>query len=187
MAEAFKTGRLDACFFIAPLAMKLREQGVPTKIVYLGHRDGSEVMVRKEDPAKSLRDLKGKTFAIPSKFSNQYLVVRKLMEEQGMAPDDLRFVEMAPPDMPGALGAGAIDAYFVGEPFAAKAELDGTGRWTLRPEGAGTHVRYDWMIDVTTPWQVALAPILRPLFAWNHGVVMGWGYTDLKTRLGEPV
>ena len=69
----------------------------------------------------------------------------------------------------------------------ARGELDGTGRWTLRPEGAGTHVRYDWMIDVTTPWQVTLAPILRPLFAWNHGVVMGWGYTDLKTRLGEPV
>jgi len=68
----------------------------------------------------------------------------------------------------------------------ARGELDGTGRWTLRPEGAGTHVRYDWMIDVTVPWQVALAPVLRPLFAWNHGVVMGWGHTDLKTRLGEP-
>jgi NitT/TauT family transport system substrate-binding protein len=35
---------------------------------------------------------------------------------------------MPPPDMPSALAAGAIDAYFVGEPFAAKAEMDGTGR-----------------------------------------------------------
>jgi NitT/TauT family transport system substrate-binding protein len=35
---------------------------------------------------------------------------------------------MAPPDMPAALAAGAIDAYFVGEPYAAKAELAGTGR-----------------------------------------------------------
>ncbi len=30
--------------------------------------------------------------------------------------------------MPGALASKAIDAYFVGEPHAAKAELDGSGR-----------------------------------------------------------
>jgi len=128
MAEAFKSGRLQATFFIAPLAMKLREQGIPVKIVYLGHRDGSEVMVAKDSPATSLRDLKGKTFAIPSRYSNQYLVIRKLMEDQGVNPDEINFVEMPPPDMPGALGAKAIDAYFVGEPHAAKAEFDGTGR-----------------------------------------------------------
>lgn len=128
VAEAFKSGRLQASFFIAPLAMKLREQGLPVKIVYLGHRDGSEVMVRKEDPATSLRDLRGKRFAIPSRFSNQYLVIRKLMEDQGVASDEISFVEMAPPDMPGALGAHAIDAYFVGEPHCGKAEFDGTGR-----------------------------------------------------------
>jgi NitT/TauT family transport system substrate-binding protein len=113
---------------IAPLAMKLREQGVPVKIVYLGHRDGSTVIVRKDLPAQSLRDLRGRTFAIPSKYSNQYLVIRRLMEDQGVAPEEMRFVELPPPDMPGALAAGAIDAYFVGEPHAAKAELDGSGR-----------------------------------------------------------
>lgn len=65
----------------------------------------------------------------------------------------------------------------------AHGELDGVGRWTLRPQGEGTHVRYDWRVDVTKPWQVALAPVLRPVFAWNHNVVMGWGYEDLQTRL----
>ena len=50
------------------------------------------------------------------------------MEDEGMKPDDLTFVDMPPPDMPSALAAGSIDAYFIGEPFAAKAELDGTGR-----------------------------------------------------------
>jgi NitT/TauT family transport system substrate-binding protein len=128
MAESIKAGRIEAAFMIAPLAMKLREQGVPVKILYLGHRDGSEVMVRKDLPVQSLRDLRGRTFAIPSKYSNQNLVIRKLMEEQGVGPDEIRFVEMPPPDMPGALAAKAIDAYFVGEPFGAKAELDGSGR-----------------------------------------------------------
>ena len=113
---------------IAPLAMKLREQGVPVKIAYLGHRDGSTVIVRKDLPAKNLADLRGKTFAIPSKYSNQYLVITKLMEDQGVKPEEMRFVELPPPDMPSALAAKAIDAYFIGEPHAAKAELDGTGR-----------------------------------------------------------
>jgi NitT/TauT family transport system substrate-binding protein len=128
VVESIKSGRLDATFMIAPLAMKLREQGVPVKITYLGHRDGSTVIVRKDLPAESLRDLQGRTFAIPSKYSNQYLVIRKLMEDQGVGPDTINFVELPPPDMPGALAAKAIDAYFVGEPHAAKAEVDGSGR-----------------------------------------------------------
>jgi NitT/TauT family transport system substrate-binding protein len=128
IVESIKGGRLEASFMIAPLAMKLREQGMPVKILYLGHRDGSTVMVRKDLPAKDLRDLRGKTFAVPSKYSNQYLVIRKLMDDQGVKPDEIKFVELPPPDMPGALAAKAIDAYFVGEPHAAKAELDGSGR-----------------------------------------------------------
>jgi len=128
VAESVKAGRLDATFMVVPLAMKLREQGLPIKIVYLGHRDGSTVIVHKDSPARSLRDLRGKNFAIPTRFSNQYLVIRKLMEDNQIAPEEINFVEVPPPDMPGALAAHAIDAYFVGEPHAAKAELDGTGR-----------------------------------------------------------
>ena len=128
VVEALKARKLDATFILAPLAMVLRDQGVPIKIVYLGHRDGSTVMVAKSSTATSLRDLKGKIFARPSKYSNQYLVITKLMEDQGLQPGDIQFVDMPPPDMPSALAAGAIDAYFVGEPHAAKAEVSGTGR-----------------------------------------------------------
>ena len=128
VVETLKSGRIQATFMIAPLAMKLREQGVRVKIAYLGHRDGSTVMVRKDLEARSLKDLAGRTFAIPSKYSNQNLVIRKLMQDQGVDPATIRFVEMPPPDMPGALASRAIDAYFVGEPHAARAELDGTGR-----------------------------------------------------------
>ncbi|MCC5942714.1 MAG: ABC transporter substrate-binding protein [Balneolaceae bacterium] len=127
MVESIKSGRLEATFMIVPLAMKLREQGVPVKIVYLGHRDGSTVMVRPDLNARDLTDLRGRTFAIPSIYSNQNLVIRRLMMEQGIDPSEINFVELPPPDMPGALSAKAIDAYFVGEPFAASAELSGSG------------------------------------------------------------
>lgn len=128
MVETLKSGRLHATFMIAPLAMKLREQGVKVKVTYLGHRDGSTVMVRTNHPARDLQGLRGGLVGIPSKYSNQYLVFRKLMVDQGLGTDEVRFIEMPPPDMPGALATGAIDAYFVGEPHAARAELDGTGR-----------------------------------------------------------
>lgn len=128
MVETLKSGRLQATFMIAPLAMKLREQGVKVKVTYLGHRDGSTVIVRADHPARSVADLTGSVVAIPSKYSNQYLVFRKLMLDAGLPADAITFIEMPPPDMPGALAGRAIDAYFVGEPHAARAELDGTGR-----------------------------------------------------------
>ena len=128
VVSALEAKQIQATFMIAPLAMKLREQGVPVKICYLGHRDGSEIVVGKNSSIRSIADLKGKKMALPSLFSNQNFVIHKLMQDYGLKPDDITFVVLPPPDMPTSLASGAIDAYFVGEPFCAKAELDGYGR-----------------------------------------------------------
>ena len=48
VVSALEAKQVQATFMIVPLAMKLREQGVPVKICYLGHRDGSEIVVGKE-------------------------------------------------------------------------------------------------------------------------------------------
>jgi NitT/TauT family transport system substrate-binding protein len=128
VVSALEAKQVQATFMIVPLAMKLREQGVPVKICYLGHRDGSEIVVGKNSRIRSLLDLKGKKVAIPSPFSNQNFVIHKLMTDYGMQQEDITFVVLPPPDMPTSLAAGAIDGYFVGEPFCAKAELDGIGR-----------------------------------------------------------
>jgi NitT/TauT family transport system substrate-binding protein len=128
VVSALEAKQVQATFMIVPLAMKLREDGVPVKICYLGHRDGSEIIVSKKSKAKSLRDLKGKTIAFPSLYSNQNLVFHKLMEDQGMKPGDINVVILPPPDMPTSLASGAIDGFFVGEPFCAKAEFDSVGR-----------------------------------------------------------
>jgi hypothetical protein len=66
----------------------------------------------------------------------------------------------------------------------ATGELQGLGRWTFDVDGPTTLVRYDWRVDVTKPWMRTFAPVLRPAFVWNHGVVMGWGYEGLCRRLG---
>jgi len=128
IVEALKAKKLDAGFVTVPLAMKMREQGAPIKIVCLGHRDGSEITIRKNMAAQSLRDLKGMKIAIPSPLSNENFLLLKLMKDQGMQPGDLNIQVIAPPDMPTNLAAGAIDGFVVAEPFCSKAERDGTGR-----------------------------------------------------------
>ena len=59
---------MQAAFIVAPMAIALKAQGVPIKVVYLGHRYGSAVVVRKDGPIKSVADMRGHTFAIPSRF-----------------------------------------------------------------------------------------------------------------------
>jgi NitT/TauT family transport system substrate-binding protein len=128
MVETMKAGALDATFMNLPMALQLKQQGVPVKICYLGHRDGSTVMVQKDSPIKSIRDLRGKTVALPSKYSNQNIVIHRLMDANGVKDGEIKFIYLPPPEMPGNLAVGAIDAYFVGEPHPARSELDGTGR-----------------------------------------------------------
>jgi hypothetical protein len=65
----------------------------------------------------------------------------------------------------------------------AEGELTGLGRWTLSPAGDGTRVRYEWMVEMTQPRMRLVAPIARPVFAWNHATVMRWGEEGLRSKL----
>jgi NitT/TauT family transport system substrate-binding protein len=126
--EALMSNKMQAGFMVAPMAIALRAQGVPIKIVYLGHRYGSAVVVAKNGPVKSFTDLKGKVVAIPSRYSDERLILFRAMARHGMTRKDIHMVEMAPPDVAGALAAGAIDAFSMGEPYPSQAELGGFGR-----------------------------------------------------------
>ena len=65
----------------------------------------------------------------------------------------------------------------------AGGELAGTGRWRLFEDGAVTAVLYEWDVETTRPWMRHAGPLLRPVFAWNHDVVMRWGGEGLARRL----
>jgi NitT/TauT family transport system substrate-binding protein len=134
MKEALISNRIQAGFMVAPMAIALRSQGVPIKIVYLGHRYGSAVVVRKDGPIRGVRDLAGKLLAIPTRFSDEYLIVVRALELHGLARESVRIVEMAPPDVAGALAVGAIDAFSMGEPFPAQAEMQGFGRTLFKAQ-----------------------------------------------------
>ncbi len=126
--EALMSNKMQAGFMVAPMAIALRAQGVPIKIVYLGHRYGSAVVVAKNGPIRTFADLKGKTVAIPSRYSDERLIIFKALADNGMSAHDVKMVEMAPPDVAGALAAGAVDAFSMGEPYPSQAEMAGFGR-----------------------------------------------------------
>jgi NitT/TauT family transport system substrate-binding protein len=128
MKEAFISKNLHATFMIAPLVMKMREQGVPVKIVHLGHRDGTTMMVHKDSAIRRIEDLVGKTIAIPSRYSNQHLILYKTFKEKGLKIDPNKLIEMPPPEMPAALFSRSVDAIIAGEPLMAKTEMEGYGR-----------------------------------------------------------
>ena len=126
--EALISNKVQAAFMVAPMAIALRAQGVPIKIVYLGHRYGSAVVVRKNGPIKTPADLKGRIIAIPTRFSDERLLVFRALKEYNIKPSEVKTVEMAPPDVASALATKAIDAFSMGEPFPSQAEMGGYGR-----------------------------------------------------------
>ena len=121
------SNKMQAAFMVAPMAIALRAQGVPIKIVYLGHRYGSAVVCGRTDRCNRSRTC-GANVAIPSRFSDERLIVFRAMKVNGMTAKDMHMVEMAPPDVAGALAAKAIDAFSMGEPYPSQAEMAGFGR-----------------------------------------------------------
>ena len=119
MAESLRNGQIDVAFMIAPLSIVLRQQGEDVKVIYIGNRHESTLVARKDLNVKNLNDLAGKTIAVPMRYSGHNLSILKLIEEKGLK-GSINVVEMNPPDMAAALSTGSLDAYYVGEPFAAQ-------------------------------------------------------------------
>jgi NitT/TauT family transport system substrate-binding protein len=124
MAESLRNGHIDAAFMIAPLAIVLRQQNENVRIVYIGNRHESTLVARKDlairDHRRPGRQNPGRSHALfrtsPGDFA------------RNGSPGHvgaINIVEMNPPDMASALSSGALDAYFVGEPFAAQTILSG--------------------------------------------------------------
>jgi len=66
-------------------------------------------------------------------------------------------------------------------------DLQGTGSWRLFEQGRVTAVVYDWDVTTSKRWMNLLAPVARPVFEYNHDVVMRWGGEGLARRLGVPL
>ena len=127
MAEALRNEKIQVAFMIAPLSIVLRQQGEDVKIIYIGNRHESTLVVRKDLNVNKISDLAGRTVAIPMRYSGHNISIMQLMEKNSLV-GQIRVVEMNPPDMASALTAGSLDAYYVGEPFAAQTLKSGDAK-----------------------------------------------------------
>lgn len=117
LIEALNTGAIDGASVLIQLAMNAKEKGIDLKAVALGHRDGN-VLVGAPD-INSVEDLKGKSFAIPSRFSTHNILLYEMLKKHGLKYEDVEVVELPPAEMPAALAEGRIAGYVVAEPFGA--------------------------------------------------------------------
>ena len=175
MAEALRNNSIQAAFIIAPLAVVLHQQGGGVKVVSIGNRHESTLVARKDLGATRLEDLAGSTIAVPMRYSGHNLWLRKMIAQKGLA-DSIRIVEMNPPDMASALTSGALDAYFVGEPFAAQTVLSNDANVVAYAESEWPNficnlvlVKDSWLkANATAAQQMVTAAARAGIWAGRH-------------------
>jgi hypothetical protein len=69
--------------------------------------------------------------------------------------------------------------------YDSAGDLVGRGRYVLAQTGDTTEVVFTWDVATTGRWMNRLAPLLKPLFAWNHNYVMARGQKGLRRYLRE--
>ena len=67
----------------------------------------------------------------------------------------------------------------------SRGQLDGEGLWLLRAGPGFTDVTFVWRVTPRRRWMRWLAPLLAPVFRWNHRSVMRLGEIGLQRHLGS--
>jgi NitT/TauT family transport system substrate-binding protein len=129
ITAAVVSGAVDIGFSNMLSLATAHERGVPITAIapaslYLSSAPTSVLMVPKDSPVKSARDLNGKTVAVNGLKNITQVAVEAWVDKNGGDSKTLRFVEMAFPDMPLALSSHRVDAALVAEPAVVEAKRD---------------------------------------------------------------
>ncbi|UAY52109.1 SRPBCC family protein [Ferruginibacter albus] len=65
----------------------------------------------------------------------------------------------------------------------SEGELQGEGTWTFKETNGVVTATCLWNVNTNKTWMNKMAFLLRPLFIWNHKVVMRWGAKGLAKKL----
>ncbi len=64
-----------------------------------------------------------------------------------------------------------------------RGDLNGEMQWTLEPEGQGTRLTFEETVTTGKALLTLLAPLFKPLFGWNHAIMMRNGEQGLHRIL----
>jgi NitT/TauT family transport system substrate-binding protein len=109
-----------------------RSTGLPLKVVAPGNfstgedgNDFSGIVVPEGSDITDAAGLAGRSVSVNTLKNVGDTTVRQSVEKAGGDPSSVNFVELAFPDMPGALSSGQVDAAWVVEPFLTIAQQQG--------------------------------------------------------------
>jgi NitT/TauT family transport system substrate-binding protein len=126
------SGQFQFGFSNTTSLMVAQVKGVPVKSVVNGAAtngkvgaDVTAVVVRKDSPVKSAKDLVGRTVAVNTLQNIGDTTVRESVRKAGGDPSDVKFVEIAFDQMPAAVDGGRVDAAWMGEPAQTIAKAQG--------------------------------------------------------------
>ena len=109
-------------------------QAAGVNLVYFGNQPaypkGEGLLVKKDSPAQSVSDLRGKRIAL-NKGSNVHFFLVKLLEKNGLKIDDVTPVYLPPADAWAALEGGSVDAWAIWDPYMSAA-IDRSGARILQ-------------------------------------------------------
>ncbi|SEK56427.1 NitT/TauT family transport system substrate-binding protein [Blastococcus sp. DSM 46786] len=120
-------GDLDVAYGNYTSALLAAQQGLPVRIL-AGNDVGADdhaIMVAGESRFQEPGDLAGARVAVNNLQNIGTVAVRAVLEEEGVDPADVSFVELPYPEMQAALDSGAVDAIWQVEPFQASALAGG--------------------------------------------------------------
>jgi NitT/TauT family transport system substrate-binding protein len=87
--------------------------------------DVTAVMVKKDSPVKTAKDLAGRTVAVNTLQNIGSVTVRESVRKAGGDPEKVKFVEIPFDQMPAAVDDGRVDAAWMGEPAQTVAKAQG--------------------------------------------------------------
>jgi NitT/TauT family transport system substrate-binding protein len=124
---ALSTGQLDAnsqtwSDTLGPLA-----KGLPLKAILVNDNSAGNDAVMVAPAIKSFADLKGHTVAL-EQFSISHFVLYTALARNGLAPAQVRVVNLSAGDAAAAFMSGRVDAAVVWNPWISQIEKSGRGR-----------------------------------------------------------
>lgn len=109
----------------APIAAGI-SQGLPVELFWIldDINDAEALVVRNGSGIESLADLKGKRIGVPFTSTTHFHTLVAL-EHAGINPNDVKIVNLRPPEIAAAWERGDIDATFVWEPVLSRVSANG--------------------------------------------------------------
>lgn len=129
---------------------------LPAKLLAISILEQTAIIIPKDSPIKSVKELKGKKIAFPGKGSQQYPLLVKALADAGIKIEEVELFKTKGSDVPTLLANKSVDAGITWDPHVSNALADGHSKVLIKAEkilpikaghyiGNGVYAREDFI------------------------------------------